>query len=280
MDLNYRLLFLDLDGTLVGVDEIISPRTLSVLRQAREIGCTLVLSTARNRFSLQPIAAQIGRHAFAILCNGAIIENWETGETVQRITLSRTAVRVAVENSRAFGLTPLCFGADLDGGRAVYTDQTGTLPDLFLQSNTDRLVYMDDLSVELRQLPVTMSAYGSTAAAQAVASAWRREIATEVAVYDGASLRNDCWVAYCTPARTSKAHAAQTVADLLGIPRRQTLAIGDAHNDIELLQWAGMGICMGDGHEDVQACADHITAPLAEDGAARAIERFVLRTLR
>ena len=63
---------------------------------------------------------------------------------------------------------------------------------------------------------------------------------------------------------------------MLGVPREQTLAVGDHLNDLELLEWAGLGVCMGDGYAEVVARADYVTGALAEDGAAQAIERFVL----
>ena len=74
----------------------------------------------------------------------------------------------------------------------------------------------------------------------------------------------------------NKAHAAQMVAGMLGIPRERTLAVGDELNDLELLAWAGIGICMGNGHAEVRARADYITGTQAEDGVAQAIEQFVL----
>jgi len=74
----------------------------------------------------------------------------------------------------------------------------------------------------------------------------------------------------------NKAHAAQTVAEMLGISRERTLAVGDELNDLELLAWAGLGIGMGDGHAEVRAQADYVTGTQAEDGVAQAIERYVL----
>ena len=261
---------------LIDVAETISQRTRATLQRAQEVGCTLVLSTARNRHSVEPIAAQIGTPTYAIFSNGAVVENLKTGEVILKITLARTAVREAVRPAHGFELAPLCFGARDDGGRTVYADRHRPLPARYLRANHDRLAYCDDLADELEHLPVSMSVYGPQAAVQELANAWKSHLGTGVSVFEGASPRNDCWVTYFTPSQTSKAHGAQTIANLLSIPNEQALAIGDERNDIELLRWAGLGVCMGDGHAEARACADFVTGSPAEDGAAQAIERFVL----
>jgi len=62
----------------------------------------------------------------------------------------------------------------------------------------------------------------------------------------------------------------------LEIQRAETLAIGDQLNDLELLEWAGLGVAMGDGCPETHARADAVTGSLADEGAAQAIERYVL----
>ena len=81
----YRLIFLDLDGTLVDRDEIISPRTLAALSAAQQRGCTVVICTARSRIATQPVAAQWDGHGYAIFCNGAFIAEWSTGRVLQKL---------------------------------------------------------------------------------------------------------------------------------------------------------------------------------------------------
>jgi hydroxymethylpyrimidine pyrophosphatase-like HAD family hydrolase len=74
----------------------------------------------------------------------------------------------------------------------------------------------------------------------------------------------------------SKARGLARVAQDLGVTSQETLAIGDGDNDIEMLQWAGLGIAMGNGMPAVKAIADWIAPPAEEDGVAVALRRFVL----
>ena len=75
----------------------------------------------------------------------------------------------------------------------------------------------------------------------------------------------------------SKQHGAEQIMQLLGHAKAQTMAIGDGHNDIPLIQAAGLGIAMGDAPSEVKEIADYVTSSLAKDGVADAIEKFILK---
>src|SRR5262249_39757380 len=90
-------------------------------------------------------------------------------------------------------------------------------------------------------------------------------------------IKYDCWSAHLYSSKVSKATGAATIAARMDVPASRVIAIGDHLNDIELLQWAGLGIAMGDGHPETQAAANHVTGSLADDGVVQAVERFLLR---
>ena len=75
----------------------------------------------------------------------------------------------------------------------------------------------------------------------------------------------------------SKGNALSMIMRDLGISPEETVAFGDNHNDIGMLQLAGLGIAMGNAHDEVKAAANYVTASNAEDGVAVAIERLLLR---
>src|SRR5690606_27165501 len=89
-------------------------------------------------------------------------------------------------------------------------------------------------------------------------------------------------VAEIIPKNVSKAVAAKELINYLGLRREQVVSLGDQYNDIELLAWAGMGIAMGDAPSEVAEAARVVTLSCAEDGAAIALEQYVLEgcTLR
>lgn len=275
----YRLLFLDLDGTLVGREDIVSLRTIAALNQAQAAGCTIVICTARNRYMVERIAAQWHGHGYAILSNGAIIAEWESGRVLQKIALPSHVTQKAIRIAHSFGVSALYFGVHVeeDGGKQIYTDGRFAQPDAYLARNAHRLVILDDLETRDTIAPVGMGVYAPRDLVEALTVAWQEAFGSEVSVYASPDAKYDCWCAYLNNRQADKALAAARVSEMLGVPRAQTFAIGDHLNDLDLLRWAGLGVCMGDGHAEAQACADHVTASLAEDGAAQAIERFILQ---
>jgi Cof subfamily protein (haloacid dehalogenase superfamily) len=76
--------------------------------------------------------------------------------------------------------------------------------------------------------------------------------------------------------QVNKGVALAAVAAHYGIAQAETMAVGDGMNDLPMLEWAGLGVAMGQAYPQVHAAADVVTASLAEDGLAQAIERYVL----
>ena len=76
------------------------------------------------------------------------------------------------------------------------------------------------------------------------------------------------------PEGVSKASALESMRERLGVPIEETFAIGDGHNDVEMLGWAGLGVAMGQAPEDVRRVADEVAPPIDEDGAAVVLGRW------
>lgn len=304
--MRFSLLFVDLDGTLVGHEGIPSPRTVSALRAAKAAGCAVMVCTGRHRYMVEPIealwaeAAELSPHlelsgAYGAYSNGSVLVDLSNGRTVHKMGLTAAVVRRAAEIAHSQQLAPLLSGIHVhtDGGFTTYTDRTFDVHLPYKRRNEHRLRFVDSIysaaelsagvtadqpSIRLdRDDTVTdIGVYGPREAVRATAELWREHLGKTVVVYETFDQQYDSHCAFLNNSVADKVLAAKIVADLLGVPRERTLAIGDHLNDVELLKWAGMGVCMGDGHETARACADHITGTLADDGAAQAIERFVL----
>jgi hydroxymethylpyrimidine pyrophosphatase-like HAD family hydrolase len=77
------------------------------------------------------------------------------------------------------------------------------------------------------------------------------------------------------PAGVSKGRALAWLAERLGIPQSAVMAVGDSDNDASMIAWAGVGVAMGGARVSVLEAADWVAPPLAEHGAAAALERFI-----
>ncbi len=271
----YRLLFLDIDGTLVGADGVMSARTHDTLQQAQALGCVLVVCTGRNRHAALRVAAQIGGRGYGIVLNGALVFDWETGRTLRQALLPLEVAQEAVRIAHRLEMAPVWMGTE-EREKTLYTDRRFPLMPRYAARNADRLVFYEDLALEMPSAPASMAAYGDDRATSRLAQDWQHALGADVRAYAAPTTAYGCWYAQLNAAGADKALAAQAVAEALEIPQEETLAVGDQVNDLGLLRWAGRGIAMGDAPPEVRVCADYVTESLAEDGAAKAIERFVL----
>ena len=78
------------------------------------------------------------------------------------------------------------------------------------------------------------------------------------------------------PCGTSKGNGVKVLADKYNIPPEEIICVGDSENDISMIQYAGLGIAMGNATEEVKMAADYITDTNENEGVAKAIERFIL----
>ncbi|MFN3650356.1 MAG: HAD family hydrolase [Armatimonadota bacterium] len=271
----FRLLLLDVDGTLIGESEIITSRDLVALRAAQNLGCTIALCTGRSRYAAQALALKLDGQGYGILFNGAVLVDWASGRLLRKRVLTNALVREAVHLIEQRGLAPICEGTEEDD-RWLRTNRRLRLPERYAALNVERLLYCDDLDAPHLGPPITIGAYGPADAIQPLAQECQVALGPAANVLVSRSHRYGCWCVEVYPPGVSKAGAAQSLTEMLRIPRESTLAIGDHLNDVELLRWAGLGVCMGDGHPEAQAGADYITASLADNGVAQALERFVL----
>ncbi len=274
----YRLLFLDLDGTLIVRGDEIPEPNLRAIHRAQDAGCVVVLCTGRTRYRAQKVADQIGGHEYGIILNGGVVFDWQTGELIHKVTLPPDTARQVVESLHSFHIAPLCFAVE-ENDRWVYTDRVIPLAPAYADYFADRIRPQDRLDWSRLSPPVSIEAYATTSQSVEILALWERAFGDTVVAYtwDASYYGEGVRGLHIHSSKINKAVGAQTVAARLGIAREQTLAIGDEINDYELIRWAGMGIAMENGHPDCRAIANHVTGSVQEHGVAQAIERFILQ---
>jgi len=263
---DFRLLALDLDGTLIGEELTISPRALQAIASVRSKGIVVTLATGRTFREAQPYAAQLGLTAPLICHQGALVQ------TEEHIFYHRTVPRARAGEVIDFALNhELHVNAYV--GDSLYVERmtreaeiyAGYAPELEIQPVGDLRKFMKDKDATKLLL------IGSTD----LMDTWWPQLRQRW----GASLqvvRSHLNLVEFTRAGVSKGNALAFVAEYLHIPQQAVMVIGDNQNDLSMVRWAGWGVAMAQGHPDVRLAADTVAPPLSEDGAAVAIERFIL----
>jgi len=262
-----RLLALDLDGTLVDDDLVISPRVRRAVAAAQEHGVVVTLATGRMFDSTLTFARGLDITAPLICYQGAFIQAPDSNGPLYRATMEPALVREMLEWQAQRGWHLVLYAADdvFVAGRRY--------PETFYRTLLgERLVWVDDLFSVLEQHePIKFVLTAEPAEADRIEAEMRRHFEGRMEV-----VRSHAMFVEGNPLGVSKEDALRRLAVHLGIPQAQVMAIGDQGNDAGMIAWAGLGVAMGDGSPAAKAVADWVAPPLAEDGAAVAIERFVL----
>jgi len=265
-----RALFLDIDGTLVGVDDRISPRVRCAIAAAHKMGVEVVLCTGRARYTAEPVALQVGAPpGYLVSSNGGVAMHLGTREVLYRRLLP---IPVALEVIRAIyeaGGKPYVYedatAADVEGARVLYHPEHA--PDVFAMPPRYRL---EDLPF----VPVSVCAFGPPARMQALVRRLRECLSADLAIIQsGSHVR---WGVEVFAQGVSKRLGLEMIAARLDVDQKEIMAIGDHFNDLEMIAWAGIGVAMGNALEEVKEIANWVTGSVDEDGVAQAVERFIL----
>ncbi|MFQ6100646.1 MAG: Cof-type HAD-IIB family hydrolase [Anaerolineae bacterium] len=262
-----QLLALDLDGTLMGDDLVISPRVRRAIAAAQERGVQVTLATGRMFDVTLAFARDLGITAPLICYQGGLIQAPDSDGPLYRATMDSALVYEVLEWQTQRGWHVVLY-ADND----VFVAEQRYPESFYRALLGERLIWADDLfSVLERHEPVKFLLVAEPREADCIETEVRRRFEGRMEV-----VRSHAMFVEGNPLGVSKGDALQRLAAYLDVTQAQAMAIGDQSNDADMIAWAGIGVAMGNGSPAVKAVADWIAPPLAEDGAAVAIERFVL----
>ena len=273
--MSIKMVALDLDGTTLNSAGDITERTAAALNEAARRGVHIVVSTGRAYTSLPDVIRQVKGIQYAITSNGAHINDMATGETVYDDYLAEAAVERIAELAEELDTRIEVFidcQAYIDEEYYNYVRDYGCayrnaeyvlwsrkpVPDVtrMLLDNKDRI---ENVNFCFRTIEILEE---SRAAVNAI---------PESTVTS--SFANNLEVG---GPNTSKKTALIELMKMLGVEREELMCCGDAPNDIEMIEFAGIGVAVGNAWGGTKDHADYIAPGNDDDGVAEAVERFVL----
>jgi hypothetical protein len=273
-----RLIALDLDGTLVNSRWEIAEKDLQALAAASERGIQIVVVTGRRLHSAAPYVAKIPFPVTTITSNGALIHT-AAGEVAYKDFLPRDVALQVLEIAREFRpYTVVIF--DLPGCGQVTMEECA-IPEgplgWYLRTSVDHLLLVPDLAASVQQDPVQIMIGGPPSRIEGAESllrestvgpcvhlTWTKYPDRDVAIFD--IMHRGC----------SKGRALKFWAAQCAMTASEVMAVGDNFNDLEMLEFAGLPVVMGNHIEGLVRPGWALTATCDDSGVARAIERFVL----
>lgn len=273
----YRLLALDIDGTLLDGRRKISGATVDAVHYAAGRGVRVTVCTGRSLPSAEEAVGHLPLNAPYVLNNGAMIYDVPARRARYQRNLPNNVALDAVRVFRGIGFHPIVYGP-LPEVQYFYYDSFDPDNQAFIDyaaQNADRVHRVDDVCAFLRQdiACITVAERSERVKfreAHIKAQLPDAEVVFEISPWD------PCYhVITVMPSGVSKGDGLRRLARLLGIGLSEVMAVGDNLNDLEMLDVVGLGVAMGNGPPEIRARADHVTASVDDEGVARAIERFI-----
>jgi Cof subfamily protein (haloacid dehalogenase superfamily) len=261
-----ELLALDLDGTIVGDDGVISPRTRRALAAAQARGVQVTLATGRMFQATLPFARELRITSPLICYQGSMVRSPSGDPPLVHRTVPLDLAHRVVKWARERDLSVSAYLDD-----RLYTDRV--TPDTLFDAQLSQveLHRADDLlsllTAEPTKLAIVTDGRGTDRISRDLAGAMGGRLRV---------VKTHPRFVEATHPQVSKGWALARLARLMGVPRENVMAAGDNDNDAEMIAWAGLGVAVGNGSLRAREAADHLAPPLEQDGLARAVERFIL----
>ncbi len=268
--MNYKVLALDLDGTLLNSEKEISKKTLDALIDAQERGYRVVIATGRPTGGVVRYAdeLQLDKYGNYVLSfNGALITNWQTKENIFNqafpIKLIPELYEIAKENN--VGLVTY-----KGGNQVISAFEPNEYLLLEARLNNIDIKHVEDF-ISYVDFPSNKCLMGGD---PEVLIRLEEELKKK---YHGLLLitRSEPYFLEFMPMNVDKAHSLSNLMTSLGYGIDELICCGDGFNDISMISAAGLGVAMENAREAVRSEADYITASNDDNGIVQVIEKFM-----
>ncbi len=272
--MNYKLVAIDMDGTLLNDNHQVSDRTKIAIQKAKDKGVNIVLSTGRILKSALQYGMDLDIGSPIVACNGAIIVN-EQQEIIYKKPMDKNIIEhildigkrnniyyhfydeyglyanTLIEEVIGFYNTPSANMEGLDLNINIFKEKQ----EILMRSDLDilKFIFIDSSMEKLFKV--------------------RNELDQMVDISISSSWDNNIEI---MGKNVSKGEALTYLTNQYNINSKEIIAIGDNENDLSMLEYAGLGVAMGNSRDEIKGASDYITSNNNEDGVAKVIEKFIL----
>ncbi len=267
--MGYKMIVLDLDGTLTNSKKEVSQRNQEVLQRAMEKGIIVVLASGRPTRGVMPIAKmlELKKHHGCILSfNGGRIIDLTTEECLFQIDIPEGWLDKIYHLSRKCGIGLSTY----EGVDKLVTEDDNAYIQLELGINQMKKITPESI-IEYVTFPVPK--YLLAGDPQSIAQAeplFKQMLGEHLNVF-----RSDPHFLEILPPKIDKAYSLKKLIEKLHISREEVIACGDGYNDISMIKFAGLGVAMENANDQAKAVADYITRSNDQDGIAHVVEQFL-----
>ena len=269
---NYRMIVLDLDDTLLQDDHTISTRTKIALMKAQEAGVKVVLASGRPTYAMTHIAEELELAkygSFILSFNGAKIINWKTKEELFSSTLPVQTVHELYDISKKEQVGILSYDGDDIVAETVtaYTQKESEITGMNIKE-------VESFKQAITRPVVKVLMVDDPTKLAIVEKKLQKQLEGQLSV-----MRSKPFFLEFTEAGVDKGTSLHQLIHKLGIEQAEVIAIGDSYNDLAMINFAGLGVAMGNAPDDIKEIADYVTDTNMNHGVAKVVETYILNKI-
>ncbi len=268
--LPYRVIALDLDGTLTNNEKEITPRTLKALFKAQEEGAIIVIASGRPSFGIKSVSDSLEmstRGGYILSYNGGKIIDTTTHQSVFKRKLPEDVIPTVYHYAKEKGYALLGY----KDGKII----TETPDDEYVweerRTNKMEIDGVDNLLEALVANPCKLLMTGHEEDMAKAESDLKEMLGSKMDIFRSAPFDLEL-----VPKGIDKAETLKLLLEMLHLTPADLIAFGDGYNDLSMVKLAGMGVAMANAVPELKEVADYITLSNEEDGVAAALEHFSL----
>lgn len=264
--MKYKLLVLDLDDTLLCNDLTISEENINAIKKAREEGVTVVLASGRAPIAMKKYFNMLQIQDYGICYNGAMVLDLETLKPIFQKNVPLCDAKELFNILKEYDVDIQTYI-----GNTLYVQEFKPSTERYCEM-TGMIAQVVDLQKDILQDVVKILVVGEHEYLQKVQQEVEPKVQDRVHVF----FSKPHYLEF-TNIEANKGLAVAHLANSLEIKREEVICIGDGFNDSYMIQYAGLGVAMGNAHEDVKKMADYVTKTNMEHGVAHVIQEFILK---
>jgi hypothetical protein len=274
----YKLVAIDIDGTLLDSRAELRPAARQALRDAVEAGIRVVLCTGRRYRTALPIAQDLDLGLPIICHSGALVKDTATHHTQFANPLGDGDLQALLAALADFGLTPMAYTDSYEQGVDFFVERDAPLTryhEDYLAKNEGSFRLVASLRREVPAPVLQVCTFGELDELRAIRPQLRERLAGRTTCHLLSSAQYLGYFLEFQHGSASKWAALLALTRSCGLSAAEVVAIGDDENDISMLRAAGLGVAMGNAADPVKSAADLVAASNDEDGVARVIEELI-----
>ena len=266
----YKIIALDMDGTLLNSDKVITEKTKVALKEARQKGVKVVLASGRPIDGLRRYLKELDlvhKDEYVLSYNGSLVQETKGDAIIHESGLKGSDLRYIYSLSSKLGVNIHAFS----GKTGLITPKISKYTEVEATLNGIDINIVDFEKVDLDEHIIKIMLIDEEEILNKAIEKLPKEIYENYNV-----VKSTPYFLEIINKNGNKGQGLKALAKHLNVKKEEIIAVGDAGNDLEMIKYAGLGVAMGNATDDVIEVANYKTTSNNEDGIAKIVEKFIM----